>query len=342
MSTTSKVLIGLGVIAAGVLALKCGKAPKVSQTKKLAEKITFKPAQTLEEAAQFGKNNLGIQNYRGFEAADKEVVNFANEGFVTLSNKVSGNTNMPKYFEFRNFEGGYAATTTDGGIVLNKNFFRNIDSELAGRLSVLEKQGVLIRNAENQIGVSGFIDEAYAKDILKHIERYNKGEITTLKDKMYLYNWFDDALQVGSAPFNSPLKSIKAILKNNDAVEILKSKGILTDIAQIEKLSTKEQASLFMRMIKDGNLPISIGEGAGKGVSPFHAIYHEIGHLNDNVVSGGWVSQADEQIAGLVSGYAMTKPREFIAETYAKLISGKKLPDEVLELYKKLNGPAII
>ncbi len=324
------------------MALKCGKAPKVSQTKKLAEKINFKPAETLDEAVTFGKNNLGIQNYRGFETADKDVVNYANEAFVNVSNKMNGNTNLPKYLEFRNFEGGYAATTTDGGIVLNKDFFLNIDRELAGRLSVLEKQGVLIRNMENQIGVSEFIDEAYAKDILKHIERYNKGEISTFKDKMYLYNYFDEALQVGSAPFNSPLKSIKAILNNNEAVKVLNSKGILTDIAQIEKLSPKEQVSLFKKMIKDGNLPVVFGEGAGKNVSPFHAIYHEVGHLNDNIVSGAWLNQTDKQIAGLVSNYAQSAPREFVAETYAKLIVGKKLPDEVLALYKKLNGPTVI
>lgn len=341
MSTTSKFLIGLGVVAAGLLALKCGKASKVTQTKKLAEKIKFKPAQTAEEAVTFGKNNLGIKNYEGFAEADKDVLNWVNEGLTNVSNIMCGNTRAFNYIKYDTFTGGYAATLTDGGLMLNRNFFANIDKELSGRLGVLEKQGVLIRNANGQFGVSRFIDENYAKDILKHIERYNKGEFSTFKDKMYLYNYFDEALHVGNIPFISPLKSIKSILNNSDAVQILNSKGILTDITQIEKLSTKEQVSLFVKMIKDGNIAVSFGEGAGKNISPFHAIYHEAGHLYDNVVSGGWLNQTDEQIAGLVSGYAQTSPREFSAETFAKLIAGKKLPDEVLNLYKELGGPTI-
>ena len=248
---------------------------------------------------------------------------------------------MPKYLNYGTFEGGYAATTTDGGLMLNKNFFANIDKEIVGRLSVLEKQGVLIKNPKGYYEVSGFIDETYAKKLLQQIEKYNKGDFSTFKDKMYLYNYFDDALQVGSVPFNSPLHSIKAILNNDAAVWILNSKGILTDIAQIEKLSGKEQSNLFIKMITDGKLPVAFGEGAGKNVSPFHSIYHELGHLNDSIVSGGWLNQTNIQVAGLVSRYAQNAPREFVAETYAKLIAGKKLPEEVIALYKKLGGPLV-
>ena len=40
-----------------------------------------------------------------------------------------------------------------------------------------------------------------------------------------------------------------------------------------------------------------------------------------------------------VSSYAGTSIGEFVAETYAKMISGEKIPDDVMKLYKKYNGP---
>jgi len=52
-------------------------------------------------------------------------------------------------------------------------------------------------------------------------------------------------------------------------------------------------------------------------------------------------NQQTQQTAGKVSGYAQTSIGEFIADTYAKMIRGDKLPDDVIALYKKYNGPAI-
>lgn len=43
--------------------------------------------------------------------------------------------------------------------------------------------------------------------------------------------------------------------------------------------------------------------------------------------------------AGKVSDYSQVGIGEFIAEAYAEMISGKKLPDDVMALYKKYNGP---
>ena len=43
--------------------------------------------------------------------------------------------------------------------------------------------------------------------------------------------------------------------------------------------------------------------------------------------------------AGKVSSYAQTSIGEFVAETYAKMIKGDPIPEDVLKLYKKYNGP---
>lgn len=48
-----------------------------------------------------------------------------------------------------------------------------------------------------------------------------------------------------------------------------------------------------------------------------------------------------QRIASKVGDYATTGIGEFIAETYAHLLSGRKLPEEVISLYKKYNGPLL-
>jgi len=293
-----------------------------------------------------------------------------NEALVNNSNRVNGNLTMVKAIHYVDDatilgKNAIAAMARDSGnldfgeLLLNKNFFRNIDKKIAGSLDVLEQEGVLVRIADGRLGISGVFDNTYAKEILKQIIKYEQGGFTTLKDKMFAYSWFRDAIQVKRATFDSPLNSIKAVLNNSEAVNVLKSKGVITDLTQIEKLTTKEQAELFIKMINEGNLPIVIGEGAGKSVSPFHTIYHEMGHLQDkprcltiDSLNYDYSKYSDElkawvdnpktmQTACRVSRYASHGPGEFVAETYAKLIAGEKLPDDVLALYKQLNGPSI-
>lgn len=48
-----------------------------------------------------------------------------------------------------------------------------------------------------------------------------------------------------------------------------------------------------------------------------------------------------QNITGQVSWYAQTSIGEFIAEVYAGLIQGKKYSNEVINLYKKYNGPLL-
>lgn len=50
-------------------------------------------------------------------------------------------------------------------------------------------------------------------------------------------------------------------------------------------------------------------------------------------------NQESQQAAGRISAYAQTSIGEFIAEVYAKMVRGDKIPDEVMKLYKKYNGP---
>ena len=48
------------------------------------------------------------------------------------------------------------------------------------------------------------------------------------------------------------------------------------------------------------------------------------------------------QTSGKISAYAQSGIGEFIAETYARMIDGKTIPDDVMALYRKYKGPEII
>ena len=101
--------------------------------------------------------------------------------------------------------------------------------------------------------------------------------------------------------------------------------------------------------------------------SAFDSLYHEEGHLfhSKNAIldyekmhvtyddatgkaaeirSGAreFLESADEQfIASTVSDYAKKSPLEFVAEVYARMVSGHKFGDDVMKLYEKYKGPKL-
>lgn len=94
--------------------------------------------------------------------------------------------------------------------------------------------------------------------------------------------------------------------------------------------------------------------------SPFHVIYHEIGHCLHYLEGAKWVEvnitgilSSEKQalfnefknkythIAKQVSDYACTSPSEFVAEVFAKSLDGQKFSGDVMTLYKKYGGPSL-
>ncbi len=48
-----------------------------------------------------------------------------------------------------------------------------------------------------------------------------------------------------------------------------------------------------------------------------------------------------QEIAEKISWYAKVDPFEFVAETFNALCVGKKLPDDVMDLYRYYKGPEL-
>ena len=124
-------------------------------------------------------------------------------------------------------------------------------------------------------------------------------------------------------------------------------------------MSLKEKISLDF-WINDLIEAINSGSTNFQKKSPFHAIYHEIGHDLHAIEGAKWLEEIATgrisaktqslcnefknkhiQIAGQVSEYACTNPAEFVAEVYAKCLNGQTFSDDVMALYKKYGGPAL-
>lgn len=90
-------------------------------------------------------------------------------------------------------------------------------------------------------------------------------------------------------------------------------------------------------------------------------VVHEMGHIQDRTDTRYWLDDSvlkkvgavlstKTDIAGVdtfkriafrVSNYARENPTEFVAETFTRLYRGEKLHDDVIKMYKALNGPEI-
>lgn len=338
---------------------------KFTEAKKLVENIDFKPAQTIEEAIEFGKKHLGIRSYNGFEAKDIQVINWVNEGLVNTSNKMKGNLRMPKDIVYTEQlgENTPAAVETEGKYKgwfgVNKKIFDNIDKSIEESIDSLEQ---VIRFVKKDNGKWAFhkhsaIAEDDAQEFAKQFVKYKEGNFT-FKQKLDFYSSLDVLTNRVNSYNEVPFSTIKQLLKQEKIKKFCEDNNILTDLEKIKLLSNQEQHNLIQSMQNKG-VVFHIGFDI-KSMSAFDTIYHEMGHIQDMVPRclttdkykhdyskysdelKAWVdNQENMQIANRVSEYASHGPGEFIAETFARMIHGNRLPDEVLALYRKLKGPAV-
>lgn len=360
--------IGAGLAAAGsigtvIYLIMHGKVGKATQ---LAEHIDFKPAQTIEEAIQFGKDNLKIKKYKGFTENDLEVLNFINEGFTNVSNKLKGTIRLPKTIKYKDLKDSTLAQVGpfSKSFELNKNIFGNMDKTIKDILKPIEESGLIkVSIPENNKMKYSFLkafDEDSIKPLIRQIANYKCGNCKTLKEKVDLYNSLGVLLDTFNAAKKSPFRIIKQLIEIPAVKEACQKSGISTDLAKIKTLSLAEQNQIVAQIFAKTGIKASLSFNI-KDNSEFHAIYHELGHLQDvqqrcfdttdhcNFEYSKypkelkkWVdNEADIQTANRVSEYASHGEGEFVAETFAKLMDGAKLPDDVIELYKRVKGPAI-
>lgn len=433
LSTGAKVGIGAGFLAtAGLIAFLVMKG-KVSEAKQLAEHIEFKPAQTLEEAIKFGKEHLGIKSYEDFCANDLDAINWLNEGFVNVSNRMKGKLRMPKQILFtddQNILGEHslAGVVSDsnlpqelkkysGSFFLNKKFFSDPIEAVNNDFKKALKHGYFEKTEDGKIKVNSLFAPETGDMLIDIIEDFQREK--SFNSAVRVSVAIENMRNAVNAYTKNPLEVIQSLLKDEKNISMFKEAGINTSLNDIKNLSLKEQIEIRKTMtalLKEQNEASYVNNLIGsdkqyaeklveKGFldkvetikeietnklaeiikyteeytgkkekfypielcideldksSPFATVYHEMGHLQDmkprclttakynydyskySQELKDWVDNDDNiRIASRVSGYSTSGPGEFIAETFAKLVEGRKVSQEVKDLYRKLGGPEL-
>lgn len=433
LSTGAKVGIGTGFLAtAGLIAFLVMKG-KVSEAKQLAEHIEFKPAQTLEEAIKFGKEHLGIKSYEDFGANDLDAINWLNEGFVNVSNRMKGKLRMPKQILFtddQNILGEHslAGVVSDsnlpqelkkysGSFFLNKKFFSDPIEAVNNDFKKALKHGYFEKTEDGKIKVNSLFAPETGDMLIDIIEDFQREK--SFNSAVRVSVAIENMRNAVNAYTKNPLEVIQSLLKDEKNISMFKEAGINTSLNDIKNLSLKEQIEIRKTMtalLKEQNEASYVNNLIGsdkqyaeklveKGFldkvetikeietnklaeiikyteeytgkkekfypielcideldksSPFATVYHEMGHLQDmkprclttakynydyskySQELKDWVDNDDNiRIASRVSGYSTSGPGEFIAETFAKLVEGRKVSQEVKDLYRKLGGPEL-
>lgn len=338
-----------------------------SKATQLAEHIDFSPAKTLEEAIEFGKKTFGIEEYSGFEAKDTDVVNFINEGIVNTSNFLKGKIRLPKKILYLEEAGTIKASVVTEGensglFVLNKNIYSNIDNTIDHYFFNLETSNTVflvdLDTNKWDYKYSPLFEKEAIEPFIQEVIKFKSGKYTTYKQKLSLFNSVNNAIEAVNS-INRPLKYIKKFLSKEENKSICSELNIPTDIEQIKQMSKEEQRLIIKKIIKNTKDSIKLDFDMNAG-SPFSTIYHELGHIQDMKPRclttnkfdfdyskypkelKDWVDNKENmEIAGSISEYATHGPGEFIAEFFAKIVSGETVSNEAKALYKKLGGPKI-
>ena len=323
----------LGGIAAGAFLIAAAiKRGRYAPLKNLPEHINFTKATSYEDAIKFGQETFGIKSYQGFGAKDLDVLNWFNEGLTNVSNAMKGkNVRVPKNVVYSTELGKetIAAVIPDGIFAgrfeINKNLFRNIDN--------------------------------YVEDCIKDVDFLKKPAKNDFIAKLKLIGCHQNISSELRRRVYYPETVLLEILNNPELMEKAKKVGINIDVKAFNKLPDEKAKYNFVSKLKD---KLGYNPQVDLNPNPYRNIYHEMGHLQDIVprcpttvdfnfksseypkALKEWVNnKINQRIAINVSDYSTCGPGEFIAETFAGLVSGKKYPQEVLDLYKKLQGPML-
>ena len=344
MSTCTKLGISFGSLVLLGLGARFGykkflnniysKKLKISD---LPEKIVFNKATSKEEALKYARETLKINNVS--EDLSLDALNYVNKGLTDISNShkgkfinILGINSMDKDIANR-------VKGTIGGVCISPAFSKDF-AKLSINLDYFKPDNL----------------DTKLKDIY-----YKQGKIRFDKGKIYK---FDNIFVRFDSKYDTLLQKYYQSPK---------------DLSFEEKLRLIESYDYLMNNVH--NLKKGLKTGAkgvksdkvllGELQSENHFIYHELGHLQDFFNNGMKQhlkspfmydinirrdalnilptksheefinTQSIQETAGKVSNYAKTSRDEFIAETYARLIEGEKLHEDVMALYKKYNGPMI-
>lgn len=255
----------------------------------LAEKIDFKEAKTVEEGIKFAKDVLKISEVDSNFTLD--AINYANRGFVDVSNANKGKLFIPKKMLYKDLKEDTLAhviknveSENFGEFAINKKFFddKKINEIINKSLFYEDKTQIFKFNSDCKIKTYLYngIPIIPSKDVEKLIEKYykNPNELN-INDKRLLCWSLNNGFDKLYAKFERyPLDTIK---KHQQYFE--KELNININIVDLAKKTTKEQEEILENWTneifkKKNSSKITVKMDL---YSPTETIYHEMGHLQD-------------------------------------------------------------
>ena len=347
------------------------KIPKCLKRKiKYPTHVEFSPAKTLKEAKDISKK---IWKIKDNEISDLNIANWLNYSFTIASNKLKGKIKLPRHITYNTSKDATASINAAlATLNINKNYMEEIKYSITQNFIDLFNAKYLVPDfTKKSVKISSKITCQNLDQINDLLYTYiedisNKTDRTSFIDKMILHDTFNAMINKISYIQNNPTKVLKDFLKNKELIPEMNKLHIPTDFNQLSKLPKEKQLEIINKILIKYNrkynlIPIETESGSS-------IILHEIGHLmhynNMNKIKlydqlskpeecmnifGEISSQTKEfkdseeiqAIASYISDYATESPLEFVAETFTKLINNNNLPNDVMDLYKKYNGPTV-
>ncbi len=331
--------------------------------------ITFTPTDNPDDAKKVLKT-LGVKYIDKNMPTD--VLNWVCEGMVNTYNATGGKAVMFENILYKkeadNVMATYFPAQNGKGTTLNinKTGINNLDKTINSFIESNIKQGLLVqKNGKYEFyGLFRPTDEKF----IKQINEFKSGKKKfSLKEKMELYENLYSAGSTAKSFMEAPQFYLEMIMSNAPIKQALDKNSLSPDMTKIKNMSKKEQSTELNNLVlncKKLGIPLVLPYRKG---DVFRHIYHELGHLQHNITAGDKLyeelrnipkKQSDitmkfltdekqQQTAYFVSVYAPSAPTEFVAETFANMISQKMnhsntpVPPDVVVLYREFKGSEI-
>lgn len=319
----------------------------------------YVPAKSLREAEAYTRNKLNIKNYN---VSNLDVANYINKGLSYLNSITNGKIGALDGISYKSFAKfnkplsviafirterlyglmdifNLAKPRLKHSLYINKDFFNNVDFFIKNmKIGLLQTS--LLKNDKNVLKLN---DNFTTKDQQKYEKLMNtRLKHLSLEDKVDLSSYLSTLQDYAMFKQSIVNTSIKKILKDKNQSKIVN--GLIKNLSR--KMDKNDKFRLLTQMEKRLGIqhPIQID---GK----YKILNHEIGHMlhaeNDPVTFFNPSRRQKDCFrkniyqVSRVSNYATKNSNEFVAETFAKLVQGIKMPYEIMKLYYQFGGPKV-
>ena len=345
-------LVGIGAIACFATRGRAKIKPSTLTTEQIAEKlkitelpahIDFKEAKTLDEAIKYSKDVLKISNVD--DNFSLEALNWVNRGLTDVSNANKGRAKMPNGLKFIAEAEDIFTHKSGGGGVVPANISNVLEDGSFGVLSVekrlfenntldkLLKKDLFKDGGEAVFGIKDGVLETtsvYVKgnpmvldsEMTKLVERYYANPASVnINDKRLIYFGLLKPSSCQNVRLNGKPLTTLIHSPNNGLSTVYHEQGHLQDMAKNYLEAFKQKNGVMIHWNRKDELAQEF--------------------IEQTPILKQFFAETEQNTINKVSDYAKNGIGEFIAETYAKLVKGVKLDDDVMALYKKYGGPAL-